>query len=48
MSLYHPSLLPLHRGQDAVEAATGGDKVTGGTVFHLDEGFDTGPIAFQD
>ncbi|MCT7667170.1 formyltransferase family protein [Shinella kummerowiae] len=46
---YHPSLLPLHRGRNAVEAAVAaGDKVTGGTAFHLDEGFDTGPIAFQD
>lgn len=46
---YHPSLLPLHRGRNAVEAAVAaGDKVTGGTVFHLDEGFDTGAVAFQD
>lgn len=46
---YHPSLLPLHRGRNAVEAAIrDGDKVTGGTVFHLDESYDTGAIAFQD
>lgn len=46
---YHPSLLPLHRGRNAVEAAVeAGDKITGGTVFHLDEGFDTGPVVFQD
>lgn len=46
---YHPSLLPLHRGRNAVEAAiAAGEKVTGGTVFHLDDGFDTGSVVFQD
>jgi methionyl-tRNA formyltransferase len=46
---YHPSLLPLYRGMGAVEAAiAAGDKVTGGTVFHLEEEFDAGPIAFQE
>ncbi|WP_421589897.1 formyltransferase family protein [Shinella sp. M27] len=46
---YHPSLLPLHRGRNAVEAAmAAGERVTGGTVFHLDDGFDTGAVAFQD
>lgn len=46
---YHPSLLPLHRGRKAVEAAiAGGDRITGGTVYHLDDGFDTGEVAFQD
>ena len=46
---FHRALLPLHRGRNAVEAAVrDGDKVTGGTVYHLDEGYDTGPVAFQD
>ena len=46
---YHPSLLPRHRGRDAVEwAIRFGDKVTGGTVYQLDDGADTGPILRQD
>jgi methionyl-tRNA formyltransferase len=46
---YHPSLLPRHRGRDAVRWALHmGDVVTGGTVYWLDDGADTGPIAAQD
>ncbi|WP_176526932.1 formyltransferase family protein [Rhizobium subbaraonis] len=46
---YHPSLLPLHRGRDAVNATIqAGDRVAGGSVYHLDDGYDTGPIAFQE
>lgn len=46
---YHPSLLPRHRGRDAVRWAVHmGDPVTGGTVYWLDDGADTGPIAAQD
>jgi methionyl-tRNA formyltransferase len=46
---YHPSLLPLRPGRHAVpETIAGGDRVTGGTLFHLDDGYDTGPVAFQD
>lgn len=46
---YHPSLLPLHRGKDAVEwTIRMGDKVTGGTVYWLDEVMDGGPIAAQE
>ena len=46
---YHPSLLPRHRGRDAVRWAIHmGDPVTGGTVYWLDDGADTGPIAAQD
>lgn len=46
---YHPSLLPLYRGVDAVEATiAAGERVAGGTVYHLTTGMDTGPTVFQD
>lgn len=45
---YHPSLLPLRRGRHAVEdAVREGDRVTGGTVYRLDDGWDTGPVIAQ-
>ncbi len=45
---YHPSLLPLHRGRDAVRWALHmGEKVTGGTVYWLADGVDDGDIAAQ-
>lgn len=46
---YHPSLLPRHRGRDAIKwAVRCGDPVTGGTVFWLSDTVDGGPIAAQD
>jgi len=46
---YHPSLLPRHRGRDAVEwTIRMRDPVTGGTVFWLNDGVDSGPIAAQE
>lgn len=46
---YHPSLLPRHRGRDAVHWAIHmGDKLTGGSVYWMDDGADTGPMAAQD
>jgi len=46
---YHPSLLPRHRGRDAVRWALHmGDPMTGGTAYWMDDGADTGPIAAQD
>jgi methionyl-tRNA formyltransferase len=46
---YHPSLLPRHRGRDAIRWTIHmGDPITGGTVYWLDDGVDTGPIAAQD
>lgn len=46
---YHPSLLPRHRGRDAVRWAIHmREPVTGGTVYWLDDRADTGPIAAQD
>ncbi len=46
---YHPSLLPRHRGRDAVRWTIHmGDPVAGGTVYWMDNGADTGPVAAQD
>jgi len=46
---YHPSLLPRHRGRDAVAwAIKMGDPVTGGSVYWLTGTMDGGPIAAQD
>lgn len=46
---YHPSLLPRHRGRDAVQWTIHmHDSIAGGTVYWMDDGADTGPIAAQD
>jgi len=46
---YHPSLLPLHRGRDAVKwAVRQNERLTGGSVYWLDDVVDGGPIASQD
>lgn len=46
---YHPSLLPRHRGIAAVEwTIAAGDKVAGGSVYHLVDEMDGGPIAAQE
>ncbi|WP_198420390.1 formyltransferase family protein [Sulfurimicrobium lacus] len=46
---YHPSLLPRHRGRDAVRWTIHmGDPIAGGTAYWMDDGADTGPIAAQD
>lgn len=46
---YHPSLLPLHRGRDAVRwTIRDGDRVTGGSIYHLTNDIDGGPLAAQD
>jgi methionyl-tRNA formyltransferase len=45
---FHPSLLPRHRGRDAVYwTLQMGDTETGVTWFWIDKGIDTGPIAIQ-
>jgi phosphoribosylglycinamide formyltransferase-1 len=45
----HPSLLPAFPGTQAVaDALAHGVKVTGVTVFVVDEGVDTGPIVLQE
>jgi len=46
---YHPSLLPRHRGRSSIEwAIRMGDPITGGTVYWLNAGVDTGAICCQD
>lgn len=43
---YHPSLLPLHRGRDAVYwTIRDRDKIAGGSVYWLNETVDGGDIA---
>lgn len=43
--IFHPSLLPRHRGSDAIKwTYRMGEKYTGVTWFWADEGIDTGPI----
>lgn len=43
---YHPSLLPLHRGRDAVRWAVRlRERVTGGSIYWLNDTVDGGPIA---
>lgn len=45
---FHPSLLPRHRGQDAVRWAIHmGDYITGGTVYKLSDKTDGGDIVLQ-
>jgi len=46
---YHPSLLPRHRGRDAIRwAIKMGDVITGGSVYWLNQNVDAGAIAAQD
>lgn len=46
---YHPSLLPVHRGRDAIRWAVHmKDRVTGGSVYWLSNTMDGGPIAAQE
>jgi methionyl-tRNA formyltransferase len=46
---YHPSLLPRHRGRDAVKWTVHmGDPVAGGSVYWLSNRMDGGPIAAAD
>ncbi|XP_070610937.1 mitochondrial 10-formyltetrahydrofolate dehydrogenase [Erythrolamprus reginae] len=46
--IYHPSILPRHRGASAINwTLIQGDKKAGFSVFWADEGLDTGPILLQ-
>ena len=45
---YHPSLLPRHRGRDAVRWAVHmREPVTGGTLYRMDDGADTGGTLYR-
>lgn len=45
---YHPSLLPRHRGRDAVRWAVAmKDPITGGSIYWLNDKVDGGPIYSQ-
>lgn len=46
--IYHPSLLPRHRGASAINwTLIEGDKKAGFSIFWADDGLDTGPILLQ-
>lgn len=46
---YHPSLLPRHRGRDAVRWTVAfGDPIAGGSVYWLSDNVDAGDLAAQD
>lgn len=46
---YHPSLLPRHRGRDAIHWTLAfRDPIAGGTVYLMDDGVDTGDVVCQD
>lgn len=46
---YHPSLLPRHRGRDAVKwTIKMRDPIGGGSVYWLDDNVDGGPVAAQE
>ena len=46
---YHPSLLPRHRGRDAVRwTIKMGDPIAGGSVYQLTDNVDAGPTIRQD
>jgi len=46
--IYHPSLLPRHRGASAINwTLMMGDKKSGYSIFWADEGLDTGPVLLQ-
>lgn len=45
---YHPSLLPKYKGKNAVKLAfDNGDKIVGGSLYQLDDGWDTGQVLAQ-
>ncbi|XP_012859508.1 mitochondrial 10-formyltetrahydrofolate dehydrogenase [Echinops telfairi] len=46
--IYHPSVLPRHRGASAINwTLIMGDKQAGFSIFWADDGLDTGPILLQ-
>jgi formyltetrahydrofolate dehydrogenase len=46
--VYHPSILPKHRGASAINhTIMDGDEKGGFTIFYADDGLDTGPIILR-
>ncbi|XP_056604365.1 mitochondrial 10-formyltetrahydrofolate dehydrogenase isoform X1 [Triplophysa dalaica] len=46
--IYHPSLLPRHRGASSINwTLIEGDKKAGFSIFWADDGLDTGPVLLQ-
>ncbi|KAI6192684.1 Formyl transferase [Aphelenchoides besseyi] len=46
--IYHPSILPVHRGASAISwTLIHGDATAGLSIFWADDGLDTGPILLQ-
>jgi formyltetrahydrofolate dehydrogenase len=46
--IYHPSILPAHRGASAISwTLINGDEEAGLSIFWADDGLDTGPILLQ-
>ena len=46
--IYHPSILPKHRGASAINwTLMEGDHKAGFTIFWADDGLDTGPMLLQ-
>ena len=47
--IFHPSLLPVHRGRDAIRwAFHNAEPYSGATWFWADDGYDTGDICEQE
>ena len=47
--IFHPSILPYHRGPDAIRwTVLKGERVSGVTWFWCDDGVDAGPICEQE
>jgi methionyl-tRNA formyltransferase len=47
--IFHPSILPYHRGPDAIRwTVANSERVSGVTWFWCDDGLDTGPICEQE
>ena len=45
---YHPSLLPAYKGKTAIaDAFNAGERMTGGSLYQLDDGWDTGVVVNQ-
>lgn len=46
--VFHPSLLPRHRGRDAIKWALAGDPFSGATWFWASDAYDEGDICEQE